>query len=113
MELNRDASLGISEYAPGAEVVANGRIWSSEGLAFYPKQFMPERWYVACRECFHVDVADTKEELPPACSNCGSSDGRMKRMFIEPKGFVTSYANRKGVTLERLVVVSSRQTKRG
>lgn len=96
VELNRDASLGISEYAPGAEVVANGRIWSSEGLAFYPKQFMPERWYVACRECFHVDVADTKEELPPACSNCGSSDARMKRMFIEPKGFVTSYANRKG-----------------
>jgi hypothetical protein len=30
----------ISEYAPGAEVVANGRIWRSAGLA-YPKMFMP------------------------------------------------------------------------
>ena len=96
VQLNRNATLGISEYAPGAEVVANGRIWSSEGLAFYPKQFMPERWYIACRECFHVDIADTKEELPLACGNCGSSEKLTPRMFIEPKGFVTSYANRKG-----------------
>ena len=44
VSLNRDASLGISEYAPGAEVVANGRIWESAGLASYPKAFMPTRW---------------------------------------------------------------------
>lgn len=94
--LSRDASQGISEYAPGAEVVANGRIWTSRGLAHYPKAFMPERWYVACPECFHVDIADAKDELPPACSNCGSIDGRRKRMFIEPHGFVTSYSERKG-----------------
>lgn len=94
--LSRDASQGISEYAPGAEVVANGRIWTSRGLAHYPKAFMPERWYVACSECFHVDIADDKDELPPACSNCGSIEARRKRMFIEPHGFVTSYAERKG-----------------
>ncbi len=94
--LSRDASLGISEYAPGAEVVANGRIWESAGLAHYPKAFMPERWYVACPECFHVDIGDLPEELPSACSNCGAADGRRKRKFIEPHGFVTSYAERKG-----------------
>jgi len=94
--LSRDASQGISEYAPGAEVVANGRIWTSYGLAHYPKAFMPERWYVACPECFHVDIGDTKEELPAACSNCNSIDGRRKRRFIEPRGFVTSYSDRKG-----------------
>lgn len=94
--LSRDASLGISEYAPGAEVVANGRIWTSRGLAHYPKAFMPERWYVACPECFHVDIADARDELLPACSNCGSIEGRRKRMFIEPHGFVTSYTERKG-----------------
>jgi hypothetical protein len=43
-----------------------------------------------------VDIADAKEELPPACSNCGSIEGRRKRLFIEPHGFVTSYAERKG-----------------
>lgn len=94
--LNRDASLGISEYAPGAEVVANGRIWESAGLARYPKAFMPTRWYSACTECFHVDVADTAQDLPDSCSNCGNSESRRKRMFLEPKGFVTSVADSKG-----------------
>ncbi|NOV23416.1 DEAD/DEAH box helicase [Cupriavidus necator] len=94
--LSRDASLGISEYAPGAEVVANGRIWESAGLAHYPKAFMPERWYVACPECFHVDIGDFMEDVPPACGNCGSTEGRRKRKFVEPHGFVTSFAERRG-----------------
>ena len=97
VSLNRDASLGISEYAPGAEVVANGRIWESSGLASYPKAFMPTRWYAACPECFHVDVADSHQDLPDSCSNCRNTDaGRRKRMFLEPKGFVTSIADSKG-----------------
>jgi DEAD/DEAH box helicase/Helicase conserved C-terminal domain/Domain of unknown function (DUF1998) len=97
VSLNRDASLGISEYAPGAEVVANSRIWESAGLASYPKAFMPTRWYAACPECFHVDVADTHQDLPDGCSNCGYAEPtRRKRMFLEPKGFVTSVADSKG-----------------
>lgn len=97
VSLNRDASLGISEYAPGAEVVANGRIWESSGLASYPKAFMPTRWYAACPECFHVDVADAHQDLPDGCSNCGYAEPtRRKRMFLEPKGFVTSVADSKG-----------------
>jgi DEAD/DEAH box helicase/Helicase conserved C-terminal domain/Domain of unknown function (DUF1998) len=95
--LNRDASLGISEYAPGAQVVANGRIWESAGLASYPKAFMPTRWYAACPECFHVDIGDTPQDLPDGCSNCSYTDAaRRKRMFLEPKGFVTSAADNKG-----------------
>lgn len=97
VSLNRDASLGISEYAPGAEVVANGRIWESAGLASYPKAFMPTRWYAACPQCFHVDVADAHQDLPDGCSNCSYAEpARRKRMFLEPKGFVTSVADSKG-----------------
>lgn len=94
--LSRDASYGISEYAPGAEVVANGRIWESAGLAQYPKSFMPERWYSACQECFHVDVGDTPQDVPSACSNCGSTTSRRRRKFVEPKGFVTSADKKRG-----------------
>lgn len=100
VELSRDASLGISEYAPGSEVVANGRIWMSKGIAYYPKQFMPERWFATCPDCFQVDVADTLEAVPNSCSNCGctnnSKTGRWRRLFIQPKGFVTSYEDRNG-----------------
>lgn len=94
--LSRDASQGISEYAPGAQVIANGRLWESAGLAHYPKAFMPERFYTACPECFHVDIGDAPDEIPPACSNCGCADGRRKRRFVEPQGFVTSYGQHRG-----------------
>jgi hypothetical protein len=94
--LTRDATFGISEYAPGAEVVANGRIWESAGLAKYPKAFMPERWYAACSECFHVDIGDTFQDIPSACTNCSSAENRRKRRFVEPRGFVTSAQNKIG-----------------
>ena len=96
VSLSRDAILGISEYAPGAEVVANGRVWESSGIVKYPRMFMPEEWYVACGSCYNVDVAPDKDDLPYECTNCGESSGRMARRFIEPKGFVTAYINRKG-----------------
>lgn len=96
--LTRDASLGISEYAPGSEVIANGRLWKSAGVAQYPRIFMPERWYAACRQCFHVDIGETWQEVPGTCSNCGSGSpwDRVKRRFIEPRGFITSYEDRQG-----------------
>ena len=94
--LNRDAAMGISEYAPSSEVVANGRIWRSSGLAFYPRMFMPIEFYVACQDCHHVDIAVTKEDIPSACSNCNSQSLRRARPFIQPKGFVTHYDERNG-----------------
>lgn len=94
--LNRDAALGISEYAPSSEVVANGRIWRSAGLAYYPRMFMPTEYYVACPDCHHVDVAVAKEDIPAACSNCSSQSHRWTRPFIQPRGFVTHYEERTG-----------------
>jgi hypothetical protein len=44
-----------------------------------------------------VDIGDTPQDLPDGCSNCGCIDAaRRKRMFLEPKGFVTSAADNKG-----------------
>lgn len=94
--LTRDASLGISEYAPGAEVVANGRIWTSRGLTRSPRQFMPREWYIACPACHHVDVDITSDGLPAACGNCGTTEKRLRREFLSPTGFVTSYGERTG-----------------
>ena len=95
--LTRDASLGISEYAPGAEVVANGRIWTSRGLIHSSRLFMPREWYVACPTCHHVDLAVTRDSVPRECSNCGAKEKRTPRQFLVPHGFVTSYADRTGL----------------
>lgn len=96
ISLSRDAMLGISEYAPGAEVVANGRIWTSAGLAYYPRVFVPTEWYAACPECHHVDIGLERSDLPPVCSNCGATAGRQRRAHMRPRGFVTSYEERTG-----------------
>lgn len=94
--LTRDASLGISEYAPGAEVVANGRIWTSRGLVYSSRIFMPTEYYMACQDCHHVDVDVSRDGLPRECTNCGSKRGRQPRSFLIPRGFVTSYDERAG-----------------
>jgi len=96
VELSRDAALGISEYAPGAEVVAAGRIWVSAGIARYPKEFMPDRYYRSCEACHHVQMADDRAELAQSCPNCGSAYVSPPRTCVEPIGFVTSIVDRAG-----------------
>jgi ATP-dependent helicase YprA (DUF1998 family) len=95
LQLDREATLAITEYAPGAQVVAGGRIWESAGVVQYPKDFMPNQIYRICRACRHVDIEMFKDDLPETCRQCGSSDAET-RSFIEPKGFLTSYAKREG-----------------
>lgn len=99
LQLNRDASIGIVEYAPGAEVVSGHRVWRSEGIARYPQEFMPKQWAACCGDCGHVDHIDydDRDALPEVCSRCGAAFRfNAKRAFIEPKGFVTGYRARKG-----------------
>ncbi|CAM2011406.1 DEAD/DEAH box helicase [Acanthopleuribacter pedis] len=95
VQLSRDASLGISEYAPGAEVVADGRLWTSAGIAYAPRDFMPTRHFAECRNCQHVMVAEDREGINRSCVNCGSRARNFRKggtdKFIEPKGFMTHY----------------------
>lgn len=88
--LVRDARLGISEYAPGAQVIAAGRVWESYGIGQYPKHFMPTRYYRECPECRHVETAEDRADFDGACPKCSRViPGTAARAFIEPKSFVT------------------------
>ncbi len=57
---------------------------------------MPTNFYTLCRECHHVEVQVDKEDLSGTCEFCGSRNIGLRRSFIEPKGFVTAYKDRKG-----------------
>ena len=70
IQLNRDARLGISEYAPGARVIADGRIWESYGIGHYPKHFMATRFYFFCPTCKNVEIYESKDDVPQFCSIC-------------------------------------------
>lgn len=89
--LVRDARLGISEYAPGAQVVAAGRVWQSYGIGQYPRHFMPTRYYRECSQCRHIETGEDRSDFGGACPKCAASiPMTAARAFIEPKSFVTS-----------------------
>ncbi len=98
LQLDRSATLAISEYAPEAEVVAGGRIWISRGIVRYPKEFMPIMRYRVCNSCGHVDIKDDLQDFDGRCSQCSSKFAGhfLQGKFIEPKGFLTSVKDRKG-----------------
>lgn len=95
VQLDRDAALAIAEYAPGAEVIADGRIWVSAGVIRYPKDFMPRRYYASCQSCRHVQIVNFRDDFEVPCPQCGGGLGQ-SRTFIEPKGFLTAYEDREG-----------------
>ncbi len=101
-DLNRDASLAIAEYAPGAEVVAAGRIWRSAGIARRnlhgsgSEAWVNTGWYRICPQCRHPQLAMEREELDPQCPLCTRTVTEMPRKYLEPIGFLTSYADRDG-----------------
>lgn len=97
IQLVRDARLGIAEYAPGAQVVANGRVWESYGLGEYPRHFMPTRYYRECSGCKDVEIQEERGDFLSTCQACGLPALPTKiRAFIEPKSFVTSLQDRNG-----------------
>lgn len=90
IELSRDARIGIQEYAPGAEVVANGRVWTSAGIAYAPRQFMPTCVYKSCVNCNHIESRDDISLLPENCSSCEAPLTGVVNYYKEPRGFITS-----------------------
>jgi hypothetical protein len=96
LDLDRDARIGIVEYAPGAEVVARGRVWTSRGIGFYPKHFMPERYYKVCPYCRNVVIGEAPELVPNTCPKCQQGIPAFPRPFIEPRSFVTSLHESQG-----------------
>ena len=100
VKFDRDAIIGLGEYAPGNEVVAGGRIWTSAGVVRHSHEFMPQQSYIVCDHCQRVDIQLKYAEHPKECEQCGSRlkwvPGGRNGKFISPTGFTTSAAERKG-----------------
>ncbi len=96
IELSRDARLGIVEYAPGAEVIANGRVWISRAVSQHPREFMPPFHYKICENCRHIEAWEDKSLIPGKCSSCDAEMKSAPRVFIEPRGFTTAVGESNG-----------------
>jgi ATP-dependent helicase YprA (DUF1998 family) len=96
IELNRDARVGIVEYAPDSEVIANGRVWTSRGIDTDPRVFMPVMHYKICPSCRHIEPQPERELIPDKCPACDEPLTGKPRKYIEPKAFITSVTEKDG-----------------
>jgi len=93
LELNRDLRIALSEYAPGSQVVAGGKLWTSRYLKRLPQREWPKYRYAVCEYCqrYQRVIADSDEKLD-VCDSCGMPlKGKSRGTFIIPEfGFIAS-----------------------
>lgn len=99
LELTRDLRLGILEYAPGAKVVAAGRLWKSVGVRQMSGRLLPQWGWAVCDGCgvlrtqFAVPGEPNAELFREPCEHCGTSEFRQRGRFVTPMyGFLGEQA---------------------
>lgn len=88
LELSRDLSQAIYDYAPGNEVVAGGKLWTSRGLYRMPGRELDVHEYRVCKTCENFE---SSRQLPDdqACKVCGAAFDKLPRKIVVPEyGFV-------------------------
>ncbi len=91
LRLQRDLSRAIVEFAPGAEVVANKRLWKSAGVRF--KKDTPKVYqYRFCENCNHINAANNPNEpiTGEACPVCKARYTVKTQRYLVPDGFYIS-----------------------
>lgn len=88
LELSRDMTQAIHEYAPDATIVAGGMLWTSRGVYRLPGRELDEFHYRVCARC--GSYREDRGEIDPACPTCGERAlNEMRTLTIPEFGFVT------------------------
>lgn len=93
VELSRDRAIAISEFAPGAQVVARKRVFKSGGLYIACSEDKPDRrWFSQCPSCNQVRALRRKDDLIGRCPVCQGSinDGHVHG-YVEPRAFSVAF----------------------
>ncbi|HHY35860.1 MAG TPA: DEAD/DEAH box helicase [Firmicutes bacterium] len=94
LELARDLRVALSEYAPGSEVIAGGKMWVSRYLRLRPQRALPRYRFAICPQCGNYQrvLADSKEELT-FCRRCNSllKNGQHGEFIMPEFGFLTEF----------------------
>jgi len=88
LELSRDLSQAIHEYAPDATLVAGGQLWTSRGVYRLPGKELEQYNYRVCEFCGHFSeaVGALEDGQCPVCAQVSTSSART---FLIPEfGFV-------------------------
>jgi superfamily II DNA or RNA helicase len=94
LELSRDLSSAIYEYAPGSEIVAGGYLWTSGGVYRLPERELLGKFYAICGDCRLYREDD--DPLDPVCPGCKKEATGVPRQYVVPSfGFVASKGARR------------------
>lgn len=88
LDLSRDLSQAIYEYAPDAQIVAGGGLWVSRGIYRLPGRALEEYRYHICKRCggFRYGIESAEEK----CQHCGEVAQTAARTVTMPIfGFVS------------------------
>ncbi len=96
LELSRDLSMAISEYAPGCQVVANNKLVTSRYIKKNPGFDWRKYDYVECSKCKTLNVSPNtfievdKPHQLSCCKQCGNEiDIKNIKTFLIPEfGFI-------------------------
>ncbi len=93
LDLSRDLSMAISEYAPGCQVVANGKLITSRYVKTMPGKGWRLYDFIECPFCHTINVELHKQHVKGekvACSQCHQELKPFdRRTFLVPEfGFV-------------------------
>lgn len=96
LNLSRDLTLAISEYAPGSQIIANGSLITSRYVKHVPTRDLPRYYYRSCPNCGTVSIVfDTAMTCKEAevklnvCRSCGTPlSGKVNNFIIPRFGFL-------------------------
>lgn len=89
IELDRDLQIAISEYAPGSQVVANGKLWTSRYVKKLRNRDLVRRRYTSCKCGYFKTSLSVEEEKIDFCPVCGESRIFKGNYMIPEFGFIT------------------------
>ncbi|MGV0795501.1 DEAD/DEAH box helicase [Mycolicibacterium elephantis] len=89
LELDRDLSLAIYDYAPGNQVVAGGRLWTSTGLKKRPGKELIRHKFRICPACGRFERGNDLDPAVP-CPSCGDTFKSAGTLIIPEFGFVAA-----------------------
>jgi len=94
LDLSRDLSIALSEYAPGSKVVAGGKVWESRYIKKNPKtNALIKKVYSICKTCnlYQSEILETNPDLS-ICPSCNTriSANQMGIIYMPRYGFAAS-----------------------
>lgn len=102
LRLSRDLLSAISEYAPGSEIVADGKLITSRYIRPLAGYTWPTYHYIKCPECLTLNKSLTEKEIK-TCKQCGTNfySEDMKKYIIPKFGFIKDKEKPKPVGLNK------------